>query len=46
MNWNAILAFARGPFFEIALLIFIAGMLYRLVHVYRSGYRRIRRFPA
>jgi nitrate reductase gamma subunit len=38
MNWNAILAFARGPFFEIALLIFIAGMLYRLVHVVLLGW--------
>jgi nitrate reductase gamma subunit len=38
MNWTDILSFARGPFFEAALLIFIAGMVYRLVRVLFLGW--------
>jgi len=38
MNWTDILAFARGPFFYAALLIFIAGMVYRLVRVLFLGW--------
>jgi nitrate reductase gamma subunit len=38
MNWNAILSFARGPLLEASLLIFVAGMLYRLVHVALLGW--------
>jgi nitrate reductase gamma subunit len=33
MNWTDALSFARGPMFSVALLIFVAGMLYRLVSV-------------
>ena len=39
MNWNVILAFARGPFFQVALLVFIAGMVYRLVRVLLLGWK-------
>ncbi len=38
MNWTDILTFARGPFFNIALLFFIAGMTYRLVRVILLGW--------
>ncbi|HVN54836.1 MAG TPA: hypothetical protein VMT46_10945 [Anaerolineaceae bacterium] len=39
MNWTEILAFARGPFFQAALLVFIAGMLYRLVRILLLGWK-------
>jgi nitrate reductase gamma subunit len=39
MNWTDILAFARGPFFQVALLVFIAGMMYRLVRVVSLGWK-------
>ncbi|MBN2500680.1 MAG: hypothetical protein JXB38_07890 [Anaerolineales bacterium] len=39
MNWNTILEFARGPFFQVALLVFIAGMTYRLVRVILLGWQ-------
>lgn len=39
MNWNAVLEFARGPFFQVALLVFIAGMTYRLVRVLFLGWK-------
>jgi len=42
MDWNAVLEFARGPFFQIALLVFIAGMFYRLVRVLTLGWHRDR----
>jgi nitrate reductase gamma subunit len=38
MNWTAILAFARGPFFQVALLVFIAGMAYRLARILFLGW--------
>ncbi|MEZ4519323.1 MAG: hypothetical protein R3C44_21695 [Chloroflexota bacterium] len=38
MDWNAILAFARGPLFNAALLIFIGGMLFRLFRVVMLGW--------
>ena len=38
MTWTDILEFARGPFFQVALLIFIAGMAYRLVRVIFLGW--------
>jgi len=38
MNWTDVLAFARGPFFKIALLFFIAGMAYRLVRIVSLGW--------
>jgi nitrate reductase gamma subunit len=38
MNWNAILDFARGPFFQVALLVFIVGMTYRLVRILLLGW--------
>jgi len=40
MNWDEILIFTRGPLFKISLLIFIAGMVYRLVRVIFLGWRR------
>lgn len=38
MNWESILSFARGPFFQAALLVFIAGMLIRLVRIVFLGW--------
>jgi nitrate reductase gamma subunit len=38
MNWTDILSFARGPFFQVSLLVFIAGMVYRLVRVIFLGW--------
>ncbi|MFN2148800.1 MAG: hypothetical protein ACK2T2_10445 [Anaerolineales bacterium] len=38
MNWDSILAFARGPFFYFALLIFIGGMIYRFVRIVLLGF--------
>jgi len=40
MTWIDVLAFARGPFFQIALLIFIAGMVYRLAQVLVLGFEK------
>ena len=40
MNWTNILAFARGPFFQVALLVFIAGMIYRLLRVVLLGWQK------
>ena len=40
MNWNAALEFTRGPLFEAALLVFIAGMVYRLVTIVFLGWKR------
>jgi len=40
MDWNATLEFARGPFFRVALIIFIAGMTYRLARVLFLGWSR------
>jgi nitrate reductase gamma subunit len=42
MDWNATLAFARGPLFYAALLVFIAGMTYRLLSVVLLGWKRDR----
>jgi len=39
MIWTNILEFARGPFFQVALLVFIAGMVYRLVRVVSLGWQ-------
>lgn len=39
MDWNALLEFTRGPLFYAALLIFIAGMTYRLFTVILLGWR-------
>jgi nitrate reductase gamma subunit len=38
MNWNQTLEFARGPFFQVALFVFLAGMAYRLVRVLVLGW--------
>lgn len=38
MNWESILSFARGPFFQATLLVFIAGMLIRLVRIVFLGW--------
>lgn len=40
MNWNAVLEFARGPLFLLAILVFVAGMLYRLVRILALGWQR------
>ncbi len=42
MTWESVLEFARGPFFYAALLIFVAGMVYRLVNVIGLGWNRDR----
>jgi nitrate reductase gamma subunit len=42
MNWNETLEFARGPFFRIALVVFVGGMAYRLVRVLALGWTRDR----
>jgi nitrate reductase gamma subunit len=39
MNWTEILVFARGPFFQTALLIFIGGMVYRLFRIILMGWK-------
>ncbi len=39
MNWTEMLVFARGPFFQVALLVFIGGMVYRLVRVVLLGWK-------
>ena len=41
MNWNNILAFARGPLFQAALLFFLAGMAYRLLRIIFLKWERI-----
>jgi nitrate reductase gamma subunit len=40
MTWDSVLEFARGPFFYAALLIFIGGMIYRLVNVIGLGWKK------
>jgi nitrate reductase gamma subunit len=42
MNWDNILEFARGPLFQVALLVFVGGMIYRLVTIVLLGWRRDR----
>ena len=42
MNWQAVLEFARGPFFYAALLFFVGGMVYRLVTVIALGWSKDR----
>ena len=42
MTWDAVLEFARGPFFYAALLVFIGGMIYRLVSVIGLGWKKDR----
>lgn len=42
MSWVDILEFARGPFFYASLLVFIAGMAYRVIAVALLGWRRDR----
>ncbi len=38
MNWDNVLEFARGSFFQAALLVFVAGMFYRLARVLFLGW--------
>lgn len=40
MDWNEILQFFRGPFFRVALLVFVGGMAYRLVRILLLGWSR------
>jgi nitrate reductase gamma subunit len=42
MNWDSVLEFARGPLFQVSLLVFVGGMLYRLVRVLLLGWQRDR----
>ncbi|HPC05507.1 MAG TPA: hypothetical protein PLI60_02195 [Anaerolineaceae bacterium] len=42
MNWTAVLEFARGPFFKVALLVFIAGMAYRIARIIMLGWTKDR----
>ncbi len=42
MDWTAILQFTRGPLFQVALLVFIAGMTYRVVNVLVLGWSKDR----
>ncbi len=42
MDWYEILRFARGPFLEAALLLFAAGMTYRVARVVALGWPRDR----
>jgi nitrate reductase gamma subunit len=42
MDWKEILEFARGPFFQVALMIFVGGMAYRLLRVSLLGWSRDR----
>jgi nitrate reductase gamma subunit len=38
MNWTDVLAFARGPFFQVSLLVFVGGMVYRLARIIFLGW--------
>jgi nitrate reductase gamma subunit len=38
MTWIDVLTFARGPLFQASILVFIAGMIYRLVRVIFLGW--------
>ena len=38
MNWTDVLEFARGPLFYACLLVFVAGMFYRLMRVLMLGW--------
>jgi nitrate reductase gamma subunit len=42
MDWKGTLEFARGPFFEVALIVFVGGMAYRLMRVVLLGWSRDR----
>ncbi len=42
MDWKAILEFARGPFFWLALLFFVGGMTYRLIRILFLGWEKDR----
>lgn len=39
MTWTDVLEFVRGPFFLVSLMIFIAGMVYRLTRVVLLGWK-------
>lgn len=40
MNWDEILEFTRGPLFNVSLLVFIGGMIYRLTRVVSLGWSK------
>lgn len=42
MNWQAILEFARGPFFNVSLLFLLFGLAYRIVTVIGLGWSKDR----
>jgi len=42
MDWDAFLRFLRGPLFDVALVVFVAGLAYRIVRVVALGWRRDR----
>lgn len=39
MDWYQLLAFTRGPLFQVALLVFLGGMVYRLIRVLFLGWK-------
>jgi hypothetical protein len=45
MDWTFILAFSRGPLFQVSLLVFIAGMSYRLFRLVFLGQLRGQNHP-
>ncbi|MCI4445990.1 MAG: hypothetical protein JHC32_08195 [Candidatus Aminicenantes bacterium] len=42
MDWTEILRFTRGPLFHLSLIIFVAGMTYRLLRIILLGWERDR----
>ena len=39
VDWLGVLKFARGPLFRVACLVFVVGMLLRLIQVLRPGWK-------
>jgi hypothetical protein len=46
VDWHDFLRFVRGPLFEVSLLVFVAGLAYRLLRVVTLGWTRDRIPPA
>lgn len=42
MQWDEVLRFARGPLFNVALMVFVAGIVFRLVRILMLGWTRDR----
>jgi nitrate reductase gamma subunit len=47
-DWPSVLRFARGPLFQACLIVFLVGMVYRLIQALRPGWKhqRATRKPA